>query len=176
MFGTITGKQNKSIMLSKTQAKIKSILNELKEQQGINQRKHWYVVTITYSTETFYRHLNSVSEFYKRLSNSKTSLTGNPSNRDWWKDLSPNGFYDFTPNKDVAVLSFVLETKKKINELELKSRIKKIAPYLEIYIGNKNQKDYEFELEFIKEFFQKYEPKTELFGDIKRTNKYFELS
>ena len=66
------------------------------------------------------------------------------------------------------MLSFVLETKKKINELEFKSRVKKIAPYLEIYIGNKTQKDFEFELEFIKEFFQKYEPKTELFGDIKR--------
>jgi hypothetical protein len=34
--------------------------------------------------------------------------------------------------------------------------------------GNKNQKNYEFELAFIKEFFHKYEPKTELFGDIKR--------
>jgi hypothetical protein len=69
-----------------------------------------------------------------------------------------------------------LETKVKLNELEVKSRIKKIAPYLEIYIGEKSQKEYEFELEFIKEFFQKYEPKTELFGDIKRPNKYFELS
>jgi hypothetical protein len=176
VFGTITGKQNKSIMLSKTQAKIKSILNEFKEQQVINHNKHWYVVTITYSTETFYSRVISVSEFYKRLSNSKTGLVGHPSNREWWKELSPSGFYDFTPNKDSAVLSFVLETKKKINELELKSRVKKIAPYLEIFIGNKTQKDYEFELEFIKEFFQKYEPKTELFGDIKRTNKYFELS
>lgn len=168
MLGTITGKQNELIMLSKTQAKIKSILKEFKEQQESNSSKHWYVVTITYSTETFYRRVRSVSEFYQKISNSKTTLVGHPSNRDWWKDLSPSGFYDFTPNKDIAVLSFVLETKKKINELELKSRIKKIAPYLEIFIGNKNQKDFEFELAFIKEFFYKYEPKTELFGDIKR--------
>ena len=74
------------------------------------------------------------------------------------------------------VLSFVLETKKKINELEFKSRVKKIAPYLEIYIGNKTKKDFEFELAFIKEFFLKYEAKTELFGDVKRNTKYNELS
>jgi hypothetical protein len=162
-------------MLSKTQARIKSLLNEIKEQQN-GQSKHWYVITITYSTETFYRRLNSVSDFYKRLSNSKATLVGHPSNREFWKELDPSGFYDFTPNKDIVVLSLVLETKKKINELEFKSRIKKIAPYIEIYIGAKTQKDFEFELAFIKEFFQKYEPKTELFGDIKRTNKYFELS
>ena len=163
-------------MLSKTQARIKSLLNEIKEQQSNGQSKHWYVITITYSTETFYRRLNSVSDFYKRLSNSKATLVGHPSNREFWKELDPSGFYDFTPNKDIVVLSLVLETKKKINELEFKSRIKKIAPYIEIYIGAKTQKDFEFELAFIKEFFQKYEPKTELFGDIKRTNKYFELS
>ena len=163
-------------MLSKTQTRIKSLLNEIKEQQSNGQSKHWYVITITYSTETFYRRLNSVSDFYKRLSNSKATLLGHPSNREFWKELDPSGFYDFTPNKDIVVLSLVLETKKKINVLEFKSRIKKIAPYIEIYIGAKTQEDFEFELAFIKEFFQKYEPKTELFGDIKRTNKYFELS
>lgn len=160
--------------MNKLQQKIKSLLREIKEQQ---ENKYWYVATITFSTETFYRRVNSVSDFYKRLSNSKTGLVGhhNPSNRDWWSKLSPSGFYDFTPNKDTIVLSFVMETKSKLNELEFKSRVKKIAPYLEIFIGNKSQKDFEFELEFIKEFFQKYEPKTELFGDIKRTTKYNEL-
>ena len=162
-------------MLSKTQAKIKSILKEFREQQEINSNKHWYVVNITYSTETFYTRVNSVSELYKRLSNSKTALVGHPSNREWWKELDPSGFYDFTPNKDITVLSFVLETKKKINELEFKSRVKKIAPYLDIVIGNKTKNEYEFEFELINDFFRKYEPKTELFGDIKRTTKYNEL-
>jgi|694.fasta_scaffold102591_3 hypothetical protein len=163
-------------MLSKTQARIKSLLNEIKEQQNNSQSKYWYVITITYSTNSLYRRVSSVSELYKKLSNSKASLVGSTSNREWWRTIKPSGFYDFTPSKDISVLSFVLETKVKLNELEVKSRIKKIAPYLEIYIGGKSQKEYEFELEFIKEFFQKYEPKTELFGDIKRTNKHFELS
>jgi hypothetical protein len=163
-------------MLSKTQARIKSLLNEIKEQQNNGQSKYWYVITINYSTITLYRRVSSASELYKKLSNSKSGIVGSTSNREWWKTIKPSGFYDFTPSKDISVLSFVLETKVKLNELEVKSRIKKIAPYLEIYIGEKSQKEYEFELEFIKEFFQKYEPKTELFGDIKRPNKYFELS
>jgi hypothetical protein len=55
--------------------------------------------------------------------------------------------------------------------LEFKSRVKKIVPYLEISVGTKEQKEYEFELAFEREFYQQYEPKTEVFGDIKRSNK-----
>jgi len=153
--------------MNKLQQKIKSLLREIKEQQ---ENRYWYVATITFSTEYFYRRVNSVSDFYKRLSNSKTGLVGHPSNRDWWQKLSPSGFYDFTPNKDIIVLSFVMETKSKLNELEFKSRVKKIVPYLEISVGTKEQKEYEFELAFEREFYQQYEPKTEVFGDIKRNN------
>jgi predicted NodU family carbamoyl transferase len=131
--------------MNKLQQRIKSLLNEFKEQQ---ENRYWYVATITFSTETFYRFVYSISEFYKRLSNSKTALPGNPTNREWWQKLDPNGFYDFTPNKDIIVLSFVMETKAKLNELEFKSRVKKIVPYLEISIDTKEQKEYEFELAF----------------------------
>jgi hypothetical protein len=152
--------------MNKLQQKIKSLLREIKEQK---ENRYWYFATITFSTETFYRRVNSVSEFYKRLSNSKTGLVGQSSNREWWSKLSPSGFYDFTPNKDIIVLSFVMETKVKLNEIEFRARAKKIVPYLEISIGTKEQKEYEFELEFERMFYQKYEPKTEVFGDIKRS-------
>ena len=151
--------------MNKLQQRIKSLLIEYRAQQ---ENKYWYIATITFSTETFYRRVNSISELYKRLSNSKTALPGNPTNRAWWQKLDPNGFYDFTPNKETIVLSFVMETKVKLNELEFKARVKKIVPYLEISIGNKEQKEYEFELAFEREFYQQYEPKTELFGDIRR--------
>jgi hypothetical protein len=151
--------------MNKLQQRIKSLLRELKEQE---ENRFWYVATITFSTETFYRRVYSNSDFYKRLSNSKTGLTGNPSNREWWRKLNPSGFYDFTPNKDIIVLSFLMETKAKLNELEFKARVKKIVPYIEISIGTKEQKEYEFELAFERMFYQQYEPKTELFGDIRR--------
>jgi hypothetical protein len=154
--------------MNKLQQKIKSLLREIKEQK---ENRYWYVATITFSTETFYRRVNSVSEFYKKLSNSKSGLVGQSSNREWWNKLSPSGFYDFTPSKDIIVLSFVMETKAKLNEIEFKARAKKIVPYLEISIGTKEQKEYEFELAFEREFYQQYEPKTEVFGDIKRSNK-----
>lgn len=151
--------------MNKLQQRIKSLLNEYKEQQ---ENKHWYAITITFSTETFYRFVYSVSEFYKKISNSKTSLPGNPTNREWWQKLDPNGFYDFTPNKETIVLSFIMETKVKLNETELKARVKKIVPYLDINIKTKEQDEFEFELGFEREFYQKYEPRIELFGNIKR--------
>ncbi len=155
--------------MNKLQQRIKSLLNEYKEQQ---ENKHWYVATITFSTETFYRRVNSISELYKRLSNSKTALPGNPTNREWWQKLDPNGFYDFTPNKEKIVLSFVMETKVKLNGLEFKARVKKIVPYLDIKIKTKDQEEFEFELGFEREFYQKYEPRIELFGDIKRKHMF----
>jgi hypothetical protein len=147
--------------MNKLQQRIKSILNEYKEQQ---ENKHWYAITITFSTETFYRFVYSISEFYKRLSNSKTALPGNLTNRGWWQKLEPNGFYDFTPNKETIVLSFVMETKVRLNELEFKARVKKIAPYLDIKIKTKDQEEFEFELGFEREFNYKLEPRIELFG------------
>jgi hypothetical protein len=54
--------------------------------------------------------------------------------------------------------------------LEFKSRIKKIVQYLKISVGTKEKKEYEFELVFEREFCKQYEPKTEVFGDIKRNN------
>jgi len=158
--------------MNKLQQRIKSLLNEYKEQQS---NRFWYTITITFSTESFYRFVYSISEFYKRLSNSKTALPGNPTNREWWQKLDPNGFYDFTPKKETIVLSFVMETKSKLNENEFKARVKKIVPYLEIVIKTKEQKEYNFELAFERDFYYKYEPKIELFGDIKRTKNQIDI-
>ena len=158
--------------MNKLQQRIKSLLNEYRAQQS---NRYWYVATITFSTETFYRRVNSISELYARLSNSKTSLPGNPTNREWWQKLDPNGFYDFTPNKETIVLSFVIETKSKLNENEFKARVKKIVPYLDIVIKTKEQEEYDFELAFEREFYYKYEPKIELFGDIKRTKNLIDI-
>lgn len=155
-------------MLSKTQAKTKSLLNEFKKQQEKTNTKNWYIIEITFSTGTFYRRIDSVSQFYKRISNSKSSLVGHPSNREWWQKLSPSGFYEPYINKDIVVLTLVMETKTKLNELEFKSRVKKIAPYTEMKIGYKDQKDFEFEVAFERVFNQGPESKTILFGDIKK--------
>ena len=158
--------------MNKLQQRIKSLLNEYRARQS---NRYWYVATITFSTETFYRRVNSISELYARLSNSKTSLPGNPTNREWWQKLDPNGYYDFSPTKEKIVLSIVMETKVKLNEMEFKARVKKIVPYLDITIKTKDQEEFEFELGFDREFYQKYEPRIEFFGDIKRTKNLIDI-
>ncbi len=147
--------------MNKLQQRIKSLLNEIKEGQ---ENRFYYVATITYSTETFYRRVNSVSDFYKRLSNSKTRLTGNPSNREWWIKLNPTGYYDFEPNKKYIILSFVMRTEVKLNELEFKARVKKIVPYVDLYFETKKQRDFDFEMRYERDYFYKYENKLEFFG------------
>ncbi len=57
-----------------------------------------------------------------------------------------------------------METKAKLNELGFKSSVKK----LEISVGTKELKDFEFELAFEREFYYKYEHKVELFGELKK--------
>ena len=160
--------------MNNTKEKIIEVLNEFKKQQDEINSKYWYSITITFATETFYRKLNGVSSFYKKLANSKAKLLGLPSNREWWKSLRPSGFYDFTPKKDVVVLSYVIETKSKLNQLEFKSRVKKIVPFIEISIRNITQKEYQFEVDFMMAYYLKYEQKTEVFGDIKRNSKKME--
>jgi hypothetical protein len=76
--------------------------------------------------------------------------------------------YKFTKKILLRILFLVMETKLKLNELEFKSRVKKIVPYLEISVGTKEKKEYEFELAFEREYYQQNEPKTEVFGDVKR--------
>jgi hypothetical protein len=63
--------------MNKRQPKIKSFIN------NINNNTHWYIISIVFDNPTFFRRLNNINEFYKRLSNSKSSLTGHPSNRLW---------------------------------------------------------------------------------------------
>ena len=53
--------------------------------------------------------------------------------------------------------------KAKSNVNEFKARVKKIFPYIEISIGSKEQKEFEIELGFEREYYQKYEPRIELF-------------
>ena len=170
--GTIPVKQSKSIMLLKTRAKIKSLLNEIKEEQEKTNSKNWYFVEIIFSTGLFYKQLHSVSEFYKRLSNSKTGLVSHPSNRAWWKNLNPSGFYEPYITKETLVLSFLMETKSKLNILEFKSRVKKIVPFIEIKVEIKAQKEFDFEIAIEKAFFQGPDSKTVLFGDIKKSDLY----
>ena len=107
--------------MKKRQYKIKSFINNL-----INNN-HWYVISIVFDNSTYFRRLNNINDIYVRLSNSKSSLTGQINNRLWWKKIMPSGIYEPILTDEHLVLNFIMTTNSKLNELELKSRVKKFA-------------------------------------------------
>jgi hypothetical protein len=145
--------------MKKRQLKIKSFVNELKNNQ------HWYFITIVFDNTTYFRKLNNINEFYKRLSNSKSSLTGHPSNRLWWKRIVPSGIYEPLLTDEILELNFIMATKSKLNELELKCRAKKICTYTSIKISYKGKEELD---KLSSNTYFSYRQNINLFGDIKR--------
>lgn len=145
--------------MKKRPYKIKSFINNL------DNNKHWYIISIAFKNSTYFRKLNNINEFYKRLSNSKSSLIGHPSNRIWWKRIMPSGLYEPVLTEEVLKLNFIMSTDIKINELEFKSRVKKICPFVYMKI------DYQCidELDKVKSnHYFSHQQNIELFGDAKR--------
>jgi hypothetical protein len=57
------------------------------------------------------------------------------SNREWFKSLDVDGFYRYNITRDIVELTMVISTSKKLNELEFKSRVRKILKPLNIVIS-----------------------------------------
>ena len=145
--------------MKKRQQKIKSFVNELKNNN------HWYVISIVFDNSTYFRKLNNINDFYKRLSNSKSSLTGHPSNRLWWKRILPTGIYEPILTNENLELNFIMTTKSKLNELELRCRAKKICPYVSIKISYQENEELD---KLSSNTYFSYRQNIQLFGDIKR--------
>ncbi len=145
--------------MKKRQVKIKSFVNSLENNN------HWYIISIVFDNTTYFRKLNNINEFYKRLSNSKSSLSGHLSNRLFWKRLMPTGIYEPILTDEKLILNFIMTTKSKLNELELKSRAKKICPYDSIKIC------YQDKVELVNissNTYFHYRQNIQLFGEVKR--------
>jgi hypothetical protein len=145
--------------MNKRQPKIKSFIN------NINNNVHWYIISIVFDNSTFFRRLNNINEFYKRLSNSKSSLTGHPSNRLWWKRIMPSGIYEPILTEVNLVLNFIMTTNSKMSELEFKSRAKKICPYVFIKISYQEKEDLD---KVTSNNYFSYRQNIELFGTAKK--------
>ena len=145
--------------MKKRQQKIKSFINELKNNY------HWYVISIVFDNSTYFRKLNNINDFYKRLSNSKSSLTGHPSNRLWWKRILPTGIYEPILTNENLELNFIMTTKSKLNELELKCRAKKICPYVSIKISYQGKDELD---NLSSNTYFHYRQNIQLFGEIQR--------
>ncbi len=145
--------------MKKRQYKIKSFINNLENN------KHWYIISIAFENSTYFRRLNNINDLYVRLSNSKSSIIGQINNRLWWKKIIPSGVYQPILTEKNLILNFIMTTDIKINELEFKSRVKKICPYIFMKI------DYQCIVELDKVKSNHYfsqQQNIELFGEAKR--------
>ena len=122
--------------MNKLTQRIKSILEEIKKEQGITTKKKDYcIIQLTFDIEDFYRKCDTIGEFLKKLRNNKNSLSPNlPNNRIFFNVIGKNGLHHSTIYKDKVEINIFLELNKKFNELEMKSRISKIIKPTKIEI------------------------------------------
>lgn len=146
--------------MTKKEERIKVILDNYKNN---TTKPDFVLIVLNYKTSEFFKYNRTISKYYQKLTNSKSAV-GKLSNREWFKNIK-NGFYKFQVNPETTTIYISLEPKKLINELDLKTRIKKIKPFPDkIEVGLND-----FDL-LEKYFFNLFDYNTgvEVFGNLKR--------
>jgi hypothetical protein len=111
--------------MKKNTAKAQVLLNHLKESPTFHS--NLISIKLLYPTDSFRRRIGSVSNLYKILTNGKNTLMGLGTNRDWWgRHNCQDGIYFYEYKLNNIEIMFFFSSEKKINQLELKSRINKI--------------------------------------------------
>ena len=113
--------------MTKKEERIKVILENYKNK---NIKPDFVLIVLHYKTSEFFKYNLSISKFYQKITNSKSAV-GKLSNRDWFKNIK-NGFYKYQVSPETTTIYISLEPKKTINELDLKTRIKKIKPFPDV--------------------------------------------
>jgi hypothetical protein len=122
--------------MNKLTQKIKSILEEIKKEQGIEpKKKDFCIILLTFNIDEFYRKCDTIGEFLKKLRNNKNSLSPNlPNNRVFFNVIGKNGLHHSKIYSDKVEINIFLELNNKFNVLEMKSRISKIIKPTKIEI------------------------------------------
>jgi hypothetical protein len=146
--------------MTKKEERIKVILENYKNK---NIKPDFVLIVLHYKTSEFFKYNLSISKFYQKITNSKSAV-GKLSNREWFKNIK-NGFYKYQVSPETTTIYISLEPKKTINELDLKTRIKKIKPFPEeIEIGIN---DFALLDKYFFKLFD-YNSGVEVFGNLKR--------
>jgi hypothetical protein len=146
--------------MTKKEERIKVILENYKNK---NIKPDFVLIVLHYKTSNFFKYNLSISKFYQKITNSKSAV-GKLSNREWFKNIK-NGFYKYQVSPETTTIYISLEPKKTINELDLKTRIKKIKPFPEeIEIGIN---DFDLLDKYFFNLFD-YNSGVEVFGNLKR--------
>jgi len=124
--GTICWKTDKA-------DKIKNIQNQI-----LMDEEKWIILEVLCYKKVFENRVKSASDFYRKLSNGKSSFRS-VTNRLFWSNTINGGFYSSTTAEDITTILMCLNIKKSTNfalTLQLMSRIKKILPFCTIEFGN----------------------------------------
>ena len=146
--------------MNKKEERIKVLLDKYKNK---STKPDFVLIVLSYKTSDFFKYNQSISKFYQKLTNSKSAV-GKLSNREWFKNIK-NGFYKYQVTPDTTTIYLAFEPKKQINELDLKTRIKKIKPFPDkIEVGTN---DFDLLEKYFFNLFD-YNSGVEVFGNLKR--------
>ena len=110
-------------MNKKNTGRIKVLLEKLKEEQN---NRPFTIVVIEYDSNEYFDKNYSISKWFQKLSNSKSS-TSRLTNREWFKNID-GGFYKYDLTLHTTKIIMAFTSIKPILELDLTVRINKIGP------------------------------------------------
>jgi hypothetical protein len=104
-----------------------SLINEVRENSY-----HWKVIEIQCDNIFFQKTLKTPSRFYRKLTNSKSSI-GGITNREYFKGVTIGGGYFFKTDKSNIKLYLCLKGET-LSNIQLMVRIRKILPVSQVVI------------------------------------------
>jgi hypothetical protein len=110
-------------MNKKKTDRIKVMIEKVKKE---NIDYPFTIVICEYNSDDFFDKNQSISKWFQKLSNSK-STTGRISNREWFKNIE-SGFYKYDITLETTKIILAFTSIKPIAELDLNVRINKINP------------------------------------------------
>ena len=151
-------------MNKKNTERIKVLLEKIKETEN---NRPFTIVVVEYDSEEFFDKNYSISKWFQKLTNSKSS-TSRLTNRDWFKNID-GGFYKYEVTTDTTKIIMAFTSIKSIHELDLTVRINKIGPKpIELKIGIQ---DWELFNQYFTTLFD-IRTGTETFGTLKTMDYY----
>ncbi len=158
--------QTNNKMNKKNTGRIKVLLEKLKESEN---NRPFTIVVLEYDSNEFFDKNYSISKWFQKLSNSKSS-TSRMTNREWFKNID-SGFYKYSVTTNTTQIILAFSSIKPILELDLHVRINKIGPKpKELNIGIQ---DWELFNRYFTTLFD-VRTGTETFGTLK-TMDYYEV-
>lgn len=153
-------------MKKKQTDRIKVLVEKLKKSDNEHP---FALVILDYNSDEFFETNYSISKWFQKLSNSK-STTSKLTNREWFKNIE-SGFYKYSITQEKTQIILAFSSYKPILELDLKVRIQKIKPTpINMVIGIE---DWELFNQYFTTLFD-IRTGTETFGKLK-TMEYYEL-